>query len=69
MGRGGGVKGRLNNVKKKTTIWYWRASPRYLSNLLGHRGPGSLISHLKKKGLAHHVVATHKNFFMARFLQ
>ena len=42
---------------------------RYLSNLLGHRGPGSLLSHLKKKGLAHHVVATHKNFFMARFLR
>ena len=36
--------------------------------MLGHRGPGSLLSHLKKKGLAHHVVATHKNFFMARSL-
>ena len=35
--------------------------------MLGHRGPGSLVSHLKKKGLAHHIVATHKNFFMARF--
>ena len=47
---------------------FYKAAPgSYISNLLGQRGPGSLLSFLKKKSLAHHIVASHKHFYQARF--
>lgn len=47
---------------------HYRASPGgQLSSLLGHRGQGSLLSYLRTKGLAHHVVARHKQFHSGRF--
>ena len=46
----------------------YRSSPGgYLSSLLGHRGPGSILSYLKSRSLAHHLTATHKQFLKARF--
>jgi hypothetical protein len=37
------------------------------SQLLGHKGGGSIFSLLRREGLAHHVVATHKRFDLSDF--
>ena len=39
----------------------------YVSSLLGQKGPGSILSYLKTKNLAHHLTASHKQFHKARF--
>jgi insulysin len=36
---------------------FYSASPDgFVAQLVGHKGPGSLFAHLRKKGLAHHLV-------------
>lgn len=37
---------------------YWRTKPHhYLSHIIGHEGPNSLLSHLIKEGLANGLTA------------
>ena len=62
---GGRVKGRLNNVKKKQTIWYWRASLTFLrSSAL--QCTAIVVNNLKRKefGVTKTFCAKQDSLFM-----